>query len=332
MRKNLLMMVVLTLPACGGTVIDVGTPSAGTGGSSPSSATPDPSTFDAGTSVPLSPEAAAVPTPGVPSVAWIGNTSTCPSADQPPGALTPCDVSHEGQFCEYFSKEDDRTNYNACTCFAKDASTFIWDCHQGGGIAESCQSARPANGADCTGLVDATCPYAEDNIGCTCRAAPNPLWYCAGEAKTTPISTPPAPTTLSSDTLVKDLSPGEIQTWCDWYIGVFTAPGSPPPEAHAVGADGYARGYAAGYAHGAWGSACVPEVVPASYCAQNLALSACEAPLADLNDCLLNIRTQKPSPHGCGRLLGSAGCTDLIVRAAPDTVEVNSPCYSLRVQ
>jgi hypothetical protein len=101
--------------------------------------------------------------------------------------------------------------------------------------------------------------------------------------------------------------------YCEWYASLGSAPGYPPPEDSEVDSDGKTTNNGCSFSRG---PACNVIVVTLSarQCAQNLALSTCSAPLAELTDCVTTAYNQcLPSPHGCARFLETTGCSGTLV-------------------
>jgi hypothetical protein len=69
--------------------------------------------------------------------------------------------------------------------------------------------------------------------------------------------------------------------------------------------------------------------VPVSACLDNLALSDCEATLAELRDCMLTMRSSVPVGLGCGPYFAK-GCSGTIAiqrdEGAPDVFEEPDYC------
>jgi hypothetical protein len=124
---------------------------------------------------------------------------------------------------------------------------------------------------------------------------------------------PLRPAGVDGATLVNEMTDLDRQTWCEWYQWFLgTPPGYLPPGVGGVDDTGHLYNVACGARWDFWDYVLVP-TVPATYCAQNLALSTCTAPLEELSDCLVTTGTGWPSPRGCGRYMDTPGCADTIL-------------------
>jgi hypothetical protein len=133
---------------------------------------------------------------------------------------------------------------------------------------------------------------------------------------------------------IKDLTDAELQAWCTWYGDLLQPPGHPPGIERPIGADGYARGYGAMYGSAFYAPVCMPVDIPIGYCTANMRLGPCEATVAELDDCVATVLRHVPTPHGCGRYLEAANCTDLFVHGpgiADGGVDPET-CGSIRVR
>ena len=166
-------------------------------------------------------------------------------------------------------------------------------------------------------------------ITCTCSIEGfDNAWHC--EDLSAPLIVDGThPASIDEMKRVRDLTDAERQTWCEWYAvlnSVYRPPLPLPPETpltpHGYTTNQPCTVSAAGFqCRGA-----VPTSLPISYCKGNLALSECEAPLSELNDCVLTMQREcRPSPFGCAPYLGAPGCSGTIVTAlGPNGIGGNS--------
>ena len=69
---------------------------------------------------------------------------------------------------------------------------------------------------------------------------------------------------------------------------------------------------------------CIPRI-PRSYCADNLRLSSCAAPVSALADCVLTIFGDNwPYERGCAPYVDEPGCIGTIVAALPAMLSADS--------
>jgi hypothetical protein len=298
MRKRSVVLVAGIVVSCRVSVVDVGSPITGSEAGSDASAP-----------------------------VWSGNESNCPV--ERPETVTPCEV-REAQTCGYWFQEQGESMYKACTCWEKDRSIKLWDCFQST-VYPTCPTVQPQESASCT-RMGVGCPF-PPHTWCDCSVDPDPRWKCGRDS----INPPPRevagpPSTLPPDTMIKDASDADLQTWCGWYSEL-GPPGHAFPIENPIDADGYARNYGAIRLGSFYAGVCMPMNIPISYCMASMRLDQCEATLAELTDCVLTVQRQSPTPHGCGRFLAAPNCLALFVHRleASDGGTIED-CGSLRVR
>lgn len=250
---------------------------------------------------------------------WTGNEPGCPAT--PPDNEQACEAE-EGLTCAYYYDQPGapaQTNYSECACRAFCGGDMKWDCYRntGGGVSE-CPATQPEQGSGCFGFKGVECYYPA-TVTCSCpREGADPQWRCGQEA-------PPAvahPSVIDEDKIVGELTAAERAAWCAWYAPV--EPGFPQPRLLPANEDGYYpyTGCATGTSLGC--NYTLPMGLPARACEANLALSSCAATVFELNDCVLSLRNQTPSPFGCARYLDSPGCSGTLVNGVGEVPSVAS--------
>lgn len=233
---------------------------------------------------------------------WAGNAADCPV-----GLMggTPCTVA-EGQVCVQDIESTVNIGYHdrsLCGCFEASSTERRWFCYLGESAPWECPEAEPSNGERCFGHFGTSCTYPE-RTNCTCSERSG-TWKCEEQGRTDLVA---PPSSVPAETPISALSAEERAEWCDWYTTVFNGPGYPEPPAAAVDAMGYTVNTGCNLAWDFPCQAMVPTVA-SSDCEANLALASCDAPIAELSDCLLTVVDSCwPSPHGCARYLERPGC------------------------
>jgi hypothetical protein len=70
----------------------------------------------------------------------------------------------------------------------------------------------------------------------------------------------------------------------------------------------------------------MPRNLPEEACADNLALSSCEATVAELSACVLYQMRGDPRARGCARYLDTPGCAGTLVSLIPDPANPPDDC------
>jgi hypothetical protein len=123
------------------------------------------------------------------------------------------------------------------------------------------------------------------------------------------------PGSVGPEVPIDELTDDQRDDWCGWYAQAALGPGFPLPADVPVDAEGYTTNSGCSFSHDFPCRARWPQL-SARQCAQNLALSACAAPIAELSDCVATLKSNcQPSPHGCARYLEKPGCSGTIVLA-----------------
>lgn len=235
------------------------------------------------------------------------------SPTQPPFQRETCES--EGEVCSHWTTNASGTSdYFACVCLAASSSELVWSCYESVSGTQ-CPHERPEHGSSCAGYRDRTCPY-PPRVSCACPLdAADLVWSCSE-----PPVAPEAPPSLPAATPVRALTDADRQSFCDWFIESSTDPQSLPKAEAQPTADGYYPSTGCWGCGGGVGFDCMtPLSLPSSACADNLALSTCEAPLSELIDCARSlISSCWPSPRGCARYLESPGCSGTLVTRTND--------------
>jgi len=237
---------------------------------------------------------------------WTGNAADCPTI---PVAGTVCSVA-EGQVCTFDVESEVNEGHHErslCGCFEASSSERRWYCYMGESSPWECPVEEPSNGESCVGHFGTSCNYPERTV-CSCSEDTGG-WSCVEDGR----DNIPAPPTVPVGTAVNALSDQQRADWCDWYTTVFNGPGYPEPTPAAIDANGYTVNTGCNFG---WEFPCQGMVptLSSDYCEGNLRLSTCEAPIAELSDCLRTIVDSCwPSPHGCARYLERPGCDGTIV-------------------
>jgi hypothetical protein len=240
-----------------------------------------------------------------PPITNVGNPATCPGTIPTPGDS--CDL--ERAACGYGPATGSLdVTYTQCVCGERAAGDLRWDCRATGSSYASCP-ATVENGSNCFGHYATVCQYP---VSIQCECAPNAgVWDCVRRTSA-PWDVPAPPTMPDPQSPINSLSDADRTAWCRWFQDAVFGPGFPPVPDSEVGPDGKTQNGSCEYAYGA---ACNVAIVALSprQCAQNLAVSACAAPIGDLTDCVTTARSEcLPSPHGCARYLAQ-GCSGTIV-------------------
>jgi hypothetical protein len=255
---------------------------------------------------------------------WAHNDPRCPpDAAEVQGA---CD--QEGLLCAYWGRDvrNSANVYTACGCWPLSRDRVEWYCYEQVKTEDACPVDEPNDGDDCFGLLGVECPYLP-RTSCRCKDQSAPAW----QKLTSPEPIPPElAAEFDTTKAISALNDAERQALCEWYVSAYALPGYPPPLDSPVSPDGYTvdNGATAG-----WGPVCrgCTPVISKAQCVGNLGLSSCSAPVSELVDCVLTIRSACwPSPSGCGRYLDTPGCSGTIV--ASDSGHYAVGTCSIRVQ
>jgi hypothetical protein len=287
-----LASIPLLVAACDDSLVIEGDGTGGSGGSGTSSSTASTGTYM-----------------DVDAEPWSGNSAACP--EQPPFPGTEC--TEEGGVCAWwYTDEHGVDGYSECRCWEESSTAKRFDCGLSSGGMQDCPHQIPSNGSDCFGHVLTACPFPVTTV-CDCAEGADPTWSCNAAD---PLAAYPAPPSDPAPTTpITGLTAGQRNAWCTWYDATRLAPsGAPPLPETSIGADGYTAGHGCAMRGTFFANGTIPEVA-VSYCEGNLSLSDCQAPISELSDCLLTIRSGVPFEHGCARYLEKPGCLGTIVAA-----------------
>ncbi len=234
---------------------------------------------------------------------WTGNGPNCPATV--PGDL-PCDT--EGEICAYQYPDtinQGHTTTQSCACWETSATEKSFYCYQSSGSIGECPEQEPSDEDSCFGSFGTECIYPE-RTRCSCSAATE-AWSC--EEEEGPDVTPP-PESIPTDTPINAMSDSERAAWCGWFATAYNGPGFPEEAPSPVNDEGYTTntGCRGSGSSAPTCSAFIPGL-DRTGCEGNLALSTCDAPIAELTDCVLTVFDLCwPAPHGCARYLSRPGC------------------------
>jgi hypothetical protein len=225
--------------------------------------------------------------------------------------LEPC--STEGAVCAWSGADASSPQvwYQECACREAAAGDYRWNCYQHVVSQGGCPEAQPEQGGSCVGYFGTSCYYPE-RVECDCDDSSG-RWECT-QPKPRPdhLSPPPLP---SAERLITELDDAERGAWCGWFVDAAVGPGYAERSDAAVDEDGYTVN--TGCAYGVEAFPCNGGIGPHSrgQCAENLALSSCEAPISELTDCVATIYSGAcvPLEHGCARFFDKPGCSGTIV-------------------
>jgi hypothetical protein len=243
---------------------------------------------------------------------WVGNSEECPR--EPGQDLQACALT-SGQGCAWYQHDErGQTVSTACSCYEVSPSTRKWSCRTGVGEPIQCADVTPTTGDGCFGYIGAFCFYPPSRA-CGCQPGGDATWACSNLDQTSggPEGAPP----VTGPAPVRDLTDGQARAWCTWAVGWQYPAGTLPPAEPVVQLNGFAlTNGGSSYAPGLYAQSCLPRLT-VSTCAANLAATACEAPIDELNDCMLSTARHVPSPNGCAELFAAAHCDDLFLQYRP---------------
>jgi hypothetical protein len=231
---------------------------------------------------------------------------------EPPAELDACDL--EGNVCGWSGPDESNpglNTYRECACREAGENDLRWHCYQNAGGIGSCPATRPQQGSSCFGSFGSFCYYAE-LTECLCEAGGSEQWECRGPAPLPEHLLPPVDP--SPDVPIVALGDEGRSAWCRWFVDAASGPGFAPRADAAVDENGYVINTGCSFGSGFPCNAGVAPLSPAQ-CAQNLALSTCAAPVAELTDCVATVYRQqcRPPEHGCARYFEKPGCAGTIV-------------------
>lgn len=242
----------------------------------------------------------------------------------------------EGSVCGWWTPDTPnpgRLRYSECSCNEASAGELRWNCYYVASNAPACPESPPGDGQSCHGHFGTECPYPE-RVVCRCTEETG-SWSCNGGARQ-PFHVPPVPPDPGK--AIHQLSPTERAAWCDWFSHAGAGPGYPPSPDGPVDEEGFASGgggCSGGDPDSPFCMASVP-LLSATQCEANLALSSCDAPLSELDDCVATLLGHGcwPLGHGCPRYLERPGCSGTIAVAHPGAygTPTSGPRCAVRVE
>jgi hypothetical protein len=262
--------------------------------------------------------------PPVATARWTGNDPSCPEAVW--HSSTTCEPGvEEGTVCAFYKNEEDptQTPYTECACRLSCDSggpLLRWDCYRNiDADFAQCPAEQPEAGSACDGAKGVDCYY-PPYVKCACPSGPNDAsWDCVTDAP----PQPEAPSSVELSKRIVDLTPEDRATLCAWYAPAAERGFTEAP-VFADG-DGFSPDTGCAFATAVNCSTLTPVTLPTWACEANLALSACQATVADLNDCYLTARSGYPSPRGCARFLSEPECAGTLVVHAASAEAVAGP-------
>jgi hypothetical protein len=230
---------------------------------------------------------------------------------EPPEQLDACDL--EANVCSWSGPDEANPGFNyyrECACLEVGENDLRWHCYQNISGLGSCPATRPEHGSSCLGNFGSSCRYPE-RTECGCEAGGSEQWECTGPAPLPEHLLPPVDP--SPDLSIVELGEEGRSAWCRWFVDAAGGPGSAPRADAAVDEDGFVINTGCSFGSGFPCNAAVAPLSPAQ-CAQNLALSTCTAPIAELTDCVATVyRSEcRPPEHGCARFFEKPGCAGTI--------------------
>jgi hypothetical protein len=258
-------------------------------------------------------DAAAPPALELPPSTFTGNPPGCPSSK--PEHASACDEESEGDVCAYDYADPrpgiSQSIYNECQCRVGCNGTLTprWDCYENvvSGLM-SCPPEKPENGSSCFGFKGYECRY-PTRVTCDCSDNEgDDDWKCETASDAREVE--PFPAIADDTVLVRDVGDEEAEALCGWLTSRgegFPEPPELTPDANGLYPSSGCRGSHYFDCHAFW-----PDDVPASACLDNLAVSSCEASLAELRDCMLTMLSSVPVGIGCGPYFAKPGCSGTI--------------------
>jgi hypothetical protein len=239
-----------------------------------------------------------------------GSSEGCP--EQQPATLEAC--VDESLVCGYRTPSG---NYDECDCSEVKEGELGWNCVRNFlSFGRGCPTEKPKHGESCFGSFGSQCDYPERTT-CSCSSEIQ-TWECQDGSVPDHLTHPES---VEPEAPIDELTDEQRNDWCSWYTQAMTGPGFPPPADVPVDAEGYTTNSGCSFSYGFPCRASWPQL-SARQCAQNLALSACAAPIAELSDCIATLRSGcQPSPHGCARYLEKPDCAGTIVLRGYSTDE-----------
>ena len=309
--------------ATGGGVWDAVTVEAGGGGTSSSSAT---STTATTSNTSTTGDVLCSPAPSLPKPGrrWAGSPESCP-------ALSPTDYACDlpiDQMC-IFVPDDSTNRLVGCAC-VYDASVAAkrWHCNDVvSGRDAVCPELAPTTGESCVGARSVECDY-PFGTRCNCPDAADPSWSCEQDEREVLAD---APAGVDPATLVSDLDAAQRTSICEWLDTLWFGGVGYPDEPAEVGPDGYTVGNGCLYGADIGYTSLLPHVGKAQ-CESNLALSGCEASVAELTECILALHWwDDVYGASCGHYL-EQGCSGTTVLGNCQPPGGEPPSCSIKVE
>ena len=252
----------------------------------------------------------AEPPPEEPGVIQGGSSEGCPQ--EQPATLDAC--AEESLICGYRTPSG---NYDECDCSEVTEGELGWNCIQADlSFGRGCPTEKPKHGESCFGSFGSQCDYPR-RTSCSCSSEVQ-TWECVDRAAPDHLAHPGS---VEPEIPIDELTDEQRDDWCSWYTQAALGPGFPPPADAPVDSEGYTTNTGCRFSYDFPCRARWPNL-SARQCAQNLALSACSAPIAELSDCVATLNSGcQPSPHGCARYLEKPECAGTIVLRGYSTDE-----------
>lgn len=260
----------------------------------------------------------------------LDNPESCPLT---PPATTACEVM-DGSLCRYATEDTDPGVEFACVCTLEGRTgRSFWNCVVEDLPSTWCRELTPEEGVSCFGYRGETCQ------GCSCSDDDEAVWTCPGEAGGQPGAERFVPElAVDATTPINALTDNERTLLCQWLHDFARGGlGYPDFDENPLDDEGYTTNVGCSARWDYPNPVLVPEL-PSSQCVGNLAISTCEATVAELLECVnpTYLRYGLPYP-GCGPYLAKPGCDGTVLNENPydkclGSGTADTPACDLRVQ
>jgi hypothetical protein len=257
--------------------------------------------------------------PSGPGFGLPGSTGDCPPGPVVAGAS--CDL--KGVICGYLFESAGEKQYQECACARNAAGDVAWNCYPTGTRAESCPDVGPEHETDCSGLAGISCPV-PPQINCYCLEQTE-VWQCYGPYPSPPYFDPPV--SVPGERTIAELDDAEQRDLCTWFVTIMVGgPEYPLLSDRPVDGNGYVSNLVCTLGDYTMPCNAMLPGISVAQCAQNLALSECEAPVSAFTSCIASVSnvggTCSPIGEGCFDYFDADGCDGTIaqeLRGPPDS-------------
>jgi hypothetical protein len=249
--------------------------------------------------------------PSGPGFGLPGSTGDCPPGPVVSGAT--CDL--KGVICGYLFESAGEKQYQECACARNAAGAVVWNCYPTGARAESCPDVGPEHETDCSGLGGISCPV-PPQINCYCPEQTD-VWQCYGPYPSPPYFDPPE--SVPGERTIAELDDAERTELCTWFVTIMVGgPEYPLLSDRPVDGNGYVSNLVCTLGDYTMPCNAMLPGISVAQCAQNLALSECEAPVSAFTSCIASVSnvggTCSPIGEGCFDYFDVAGCDGTIAQ------------------